>query len=196
MSTPLTNIRVFVQWTEQTVFAGEDIECQITFKNVAPIPNSSSATVTLQPPSANGLAPAGDRQRKTPAAQVKNGSALSPRPAPPNRGHRTTLSLNVPVNTVRSQAAPELWNGASSKGKEASAHKRSVSIISIGASENGVVGDIAGHGGKGERPRGSKSHGRSASLQIVPRRNGINGGPTSGIYYLESFRIQANYLYC
>ena len=195
MSTPLTNIRVFVQWTEQTVFAGEDIECQITFKNIAPTPNPSRAT--LHPPSANGLAPGGDRQRKTPVAQSKNGSALSSssRPAPPSRGHRTTLSLNVPVNTVRSQGASDSWNGVPLKGREGSAHKRSVSIISIGASESGVVGDIAGHGGKGERPRITKSHGRSASLQIVPRRHGVNGGPVSGRLNIQLFSIIANYHY-
>ncbi|TVY81275.1 Protein sat1 [Lachnellula suecica] len=178
MSTPLTNIRVFVQWKEQTVFAGEDIECEITFKNTATTPIPTPSRTTLHPPSANGFAPGGDRQRKTPVAQLKNGSISSPRPAPPGRGHRTTLSLNVPVNTVRSHGASDSWSGAPSKGKEG-AHKRSVSIISIGASENGTVGDIAGHGGKAERPRGSKHHGRSASLHIVPRRHGVAGGPPS-----------------
>ncbi|TVY31183.1 Protein sat1 [Lachnellula hyalina] len=180
MSTPLTNIRVFVQWTEQTVFAGEDIECQVTFKNIAPTPTPSRAA-TLHPPSVNGPAPGGERQRKSPVSQVKNGSVLSSssRPAQPSRGHRTTMSLNVPVNTVRSQGASDSWNGAPMKGREGSAHKRSVSIISISASENGVVGDVSGHAGKGERPRLNKSHGRSASLQIVPRRHGVNGGPVS-----------------
>jgi len=180
MSTPLTNIRVFVHWTEQTVFAGEDIECEITFKNIAPTPTPSRST--LHPPSANGFVPGGDRQRKPPAAQVKNGpmQMQSPRPAPPNRGHRTTLSLNVPVNAVRSQSGSD-WNGVPVKGKEGGSHKRSVSIISIGNSESGIVGDIAGHGSKAERPRMPKNHGRSASLQIVPRRQGVAGGPPSGM---------------
>lgn len=179
MSTPLTNIRVFVQWTEQTVFAGEDIECEITFRNIAPTPAPSRAT--LHPPLANGFAPGGDRQRKTTAAHVKNGSASSARPVPQS-GHRTTLSLNVPVNTVRSQAAPDSWNVAPSKGKQGHSHKRSVSIISIGASDSGVIGDITGSVGNVERPQRSKGHGRSASLQIVPRRHGVNGGPPSGMF--------------
>ncbi|TVY34916.1 Protein sat1 [Lachnellula occidentalis] len=180
MSTPLTNIRVFVQWTEQTVFAGEDIECQVTFKNIAPTP-TPSRTATVPPPSANGLAPGVERQRKSPVAQVKNGSVLSSssRPAQPSRGHRSTVSLNVPVNTVRSRGASDAWNGLPTKGREGGGHKRSVSIISMGASDNGVAGDIAGHGGREERPRLNKGHGRSASLQILPRRHGVNGGPVS-----------------
>jgi RAB6A-GEF complex partner protein 2 len=100
--------------------------------------------------------------------------------------------LNVLVNTVRSQGASDSWNGLPSKGREGGAHKRSVSIISIGATENGIVGDIAGHGGKGERPRITKSHGRSASLQIVPRRHGVNGGPVSGMFNIQLFSIVAN----
>ena len=64
--------------------------------------------------------------------------------------------------------------------RDGGAHKRSVSIISIGASE-GAVEDLRSHGSLPERPRAmSRGHGRSASLQIVPRRHGINGGPISG----------------
>ena len=32
-----SDLQVFVKWKEQTVFAGEDVECTITFKNVAEI---------------------------------------------------------------------------------------------------------------------------------------------------------------
>lgn len=181
MSTPLSNIRVFVQWTEQTVFAGEDIECQITFKNVAttPVPSKSS----LHPPASNGFA-TGDRQRKAPAAQIKGNTTLSPRSGPTSRGHRTTLSLNVPVGAGRSQPGSSPWNGGPPKAtKEGGTHKRSVSIISIGASES-AADDVASHGSVPERPRRmSRGHGRSASLQIVPRRHGVNGGPTSGKWH-------------
>ncbi|KAH8687720.1 Rgp1-domain-containing protein [Tricladium varicosporioides] len=175
MSTPLTNIRVFVQWTEQTVFAGEDIECEITFKNIATVPTPSRSS--LHPSSANGFA-SGDRHRKPPS-QTKNGSVASPRPARPTRGHRTTLSLNVPAGIGQSQPPSESWNGPVSVAKEGGSHKRSVSIISIGGPESSVVGDISANGSVTERPRIPKGHGRSASLQIVPRRNGVNGGPPS-----------------
>lgn len=181
MSTPLTNIRVFVEWTEPTVFAGEDIECEITFKNVATTPTPSRTT--LHPAAANGFASGGERQRKAPGPPVKS-STLSPRPAGPARGHRTTLSLTAPVTAVRSpQIASGSFNGGHSRaGKESGGHKRSVSIISIGASETGVD-DVASYSSLPEGPRRvSRGHGRSASLQIVPRRNGVAGGPTSGIW--------------
>jgi hypothetical protein len=182
MSTPLTNIRVFVHWTQQTVFAGEDIECEITFKNIATTPAPSRTT--LHPIAANGFVPGAEGQRKAPAS-VKT-STLNPRSAGPVRGHRTTLSLTAPVTTVRSTVDSGSFNGAHSRaGRAGGSHKRSVSIISIGASET-AIHDAASHSSLQEGPRrGPRSHGRSASLQIVPRRNGAAGGPTSGIAHLD-----------
>lgn len=178
MSTSLTNIRVFVQWTEQTVFAGEDIECQITFKNVATTPIASKTT--LHPTSANGFAQ-GERQRKSPTPQIKAITRPSSKLPPPNRGHRATHSFSGPVSTGRSQLGSGSWAGGQGKTTtEGSTHKRSVSIISIGASEGGT-GDAGSHSSKLDGPRRApRGHGRSASLQIVPRRHGLNGGPISG----------------
>ncbi|KAH6722071.1 Rgp1-domain-containing protein [Leptodontidium sp. MPI-SDFR-AT-0119] len=177
MSAPLTNIRVFVQWTQQTVFAGEDIECQITFKNIANTP--TPPRTSLHPSSANGSASA-DRQRKTAVSQIKDNANLAPRSPSSSKGHRTTLSLNVPASAIGPPPASGLFNGSSSRAsKDGNSHKRSVSIISIGASEGGGD-DFTSHGSFSERPRGgSRGHGRSASLQIVPRRQAINGGPPS-----------------
>jgi RAB6A-GEF complex partner protein 2 len=168
-----------VQWTEQTVFAGEEIECQITFKNIATVPAPSKTS--LHPSAANGLTSGGGRQRKTPTAQIKTNSTLSPRPSPPNRGHRTALSLSTPAGHTQPQSTAGSWNGQPPKAtKDGGTHRRSVSIISIGASEGGFD-DLKSHGSLPERPRGmSRGHGRSASLQIVPRRYGVNGGPTFG----------------
>lgn len=197
MSAPLTNIRVFVQWTEQTVFAGEDIECEITFKNIATTPAPSRTS--LHPSSAagnghgngngngsgngNGFAPGGERPRKVPSVHNKNGAA-SPRPRPqkPQRGHKTTLSLNVPPSSAHSQRTSDSWTAPVNGVKTGKGHNRSVSIISIGASESSTIGDFAGNGSVVDRPRKSKGHGRSASLQIVPRRNNVHAGPPSGMY--------------
>lgn len=183
MSTPSTSIRVFVQWTEPTVFAGEDIECNITFKNIASTP--TPLRTTLHPTAANGFVPRAQRQRKAPPSQTKPSATLSPRPAV-SRGHRTTLSLNAPAGSVRPPPISGPWNGGPPKlAQDGGSHKRSVSIISIGASEGGIE-DVAGHGSVNEKPRRlSRGHGRSASLQIVPRRHAINGGPTSGEIYCD-----------
>ncbi|EPE30471.1 hypothetical protein GLAREA_03438 [Glarea lozoyensis ATCC 20868] len=181
MSTPLSNIRVFVQWTEQTVFAGEDVECEITFKNIATVPTPSRSTLHPSSAAGNGFAPGGERPRKAPSVQAKNGST-SPRPRPlrPERGHKASLSLNVPPSSARSQRTTDSWNGAPLSGvkKGKGGHSRSVSIISIGASESSTIAD-GGNVNSNDRPR-NKGHGRSASLQIVPRRHGVNGGPPSG----------------
>ncbi|KAH7356938.1 Rgp1-domain-containing protein [Rhexocercosporidium sp. MPI-PUGE-AT-0058] len=174
MSAPLSNIRVFVQWTQQTVFAGEDIECQITFKNIANPP--TPPRTSLHPSSAHGSASV-DRQRKTAVSQIKDSANLAPRSPSSSKGHRTTLSLNVPAGLIGSPPASGLFNGTPYRAsKDGNSHKRSVSIISIGASEGGVD-DFTSHGSFSERPRGGpRGHGRSASLQIVPRRHAINGG--------------------
>lgn len=189
MSTPLTNIRVFVQWSEQTVFAGEEIECQITFKNIANTPPHSRAS--LHPQAVNGFVSSDrpDRQHKIPLPQRKSNSAISSRGTPTTRGHRTALSLSTPIAPDRPPPPSSSWTTAPSKGaKSGHAHKRSVSIISIGPSDAGAQ-DVNNHGSSVERPKGpSKGHGRSASLQIMPRRNGVNGGPPSGNRRLAPMR--------
>ncbi|TAQ89135.1 hypothetical protein B7494_g2526 [Chlorociboria aeruginascens] len=168
MSTPSSNIRVFVQWTEQTVFAGEDIECQITFKNIAI--NPAPSRTSLHPPVVNGFASGG--QRKVPHTQTKSNAILSPRPLPPSRGHRSTLSLSAPIGSRRPHPSSGSWNGGPSKAsREGSTHKRSLSIISIAASES-AAGEAIDNAGLAEKPqRASRGHGRSTSLQILPRRS-------------------------
>lgn len=178
MTTPLTNIRVFVQWTEQTVFAGEDIECQITFKNIAN--TSSQSRSLLHPQSANGIAHSDrvDRQRKTPQPQRKSNAAINARGALKTRGHRTTLSLSTPITSNGPPPTTNSW--ASNDTTTQRSHKRSVSIISMGPSDT-TAEDVHDQVSSADEPRGpSKGHGRSASLQIVPRRSGMNGGPPSG----------------
>ncbi|RDW75620.1 putative RGP1 [Coleophoma crateriformis] len=173
MSTPASNIRVFVHWTEQTVFAGEDIDCTIVFKNIATgaVPSRTSLY-----PGSNGL-PLG-AERKGPATQSRASSNLSPRRPTVNRGHRSTLSLNTPAGSWRARPDSGSWTGGFPKpaAAEGHDHKRSLSIISIGAGE-GIIEDTSSSR-DGSR-RGPRSHGRSASLQIVPRRGGVIGGPTS-----------------
>lgn len=178
MSTLQSNIRVFIQWKEQTVFAGEDIECQITFKNVATAPTPSRSSTHTS--GSNGHLHSPERHRRLPPSQIKN-SALSPRSILPNRGgHRSSLSMTAPPESVHSKQSEQWSHGIPRHARVGEGHKRSLSIISMGASES-AIDEAASHGSLLERPgtRG-KGHGRSASLQIVPRRNGINGGPMTG----------------
>ncbi len=184
MSGSHSNIQVLVQWAEQTVFAGEDVECRITFKNITTVNNNSRLS---QNSPQNGYSPGDDRQRKQvplqgSAAQNRINSISNSRPPPPNRGHRSTLSLNVPIGDINRQRGTRMKGGGTSEGTtEERSHRRSVSILSLG------VIDASGEEARSQKSFGGetsrnppKRHGRAASLQIVPRRNGMNGGPPSG----------------
>lgn len=178
MSTsPSNSMRVFVRWKEQTVFAGENIECEITFKNIAAVPTPTRASLH---PNLNGFALGGSR--KAPSTQVKSGSPLNPHSAQAGKGHRSTLSLTVPASSLRSPVTSGSWPsrniaGASRDGEQ---HKRSISIISIGASE-ATNDDSASQKGYMDRVRPARGHGRAASLQIVSRGLGINSSSVLGM---------------
>ncbi|KAI9739382.1 MAG: hypothetical protein M1818_005070 [Claussenomyces sp. TS43310] len=194
MSTLTSGIRVFVQWSEQTVFAGENIECQITFKNIAPPSNSpgdgSHSART------NGFSLNGERSRKplssqTPTHQARHITSQHSHPPMSSRGHRSTLSLNVLPGDARLQRTPESSKDESGKvGLGEASHRRSVSIISLGRGE-GLVDDLGSQGnlGVGQR-RPSRGHTRAASLQIVPRRSNGNWGPVSApLSYLSTTHL-------
>lgn len=186
MSPSTSNIQVYVQWSEATVFAGEEVGCQITFKNIAAAPGAPRIPSTS---TANGSITLGERQRKTAiSSQITDvhGRASKPptsHPLPPKRGHRSTLSLNVPVSSKFPQRDLRSGNDAvpdTASRSPGHSHRRSVSIISLGATET-AGSEISGTTKANESPRiPFRRHGRAASLQIVSRRPNSNGtGPPS-----------------
>ncbi|KAK0706397.1 Rgp1-domain-containing protein [Lasiosphaeria miniovina] len=122
-----SNVRVYVRWEEQVVFAGDEVKCTIVFKNVArvPSPPSSSQSQSQLPPLPTSHAPqksfaqqprhpSGERPPRQssplhPAAQARtkpNGAAHHGLAPPPSvRGHRSTLSLTVPSGASASASA-------------------------------------------------------------------------------------------
>jgi hypothetical protein len=163
-----SNIRVFVQWKNATVFAGEDVECTITFKNVAP-PEGRGRSPARKP---NGFAPGGERQRKLPPAQTstrpsvsRNSSFVSQKPPPHLRGHRPALSLNTP-STLGERRSPVPLGGGFGNNTSGQTHGRSLSIISLGTDAATEVS--RDRGAAPARP--TRGHARSGSLQIVPGR--------------------------
>ena len=175
-----TNIRVFIKWDDQTVFAGEEIRCHITFKNVAPGPASASNhRQSLQP------SPRAERSRQ-PSPLLSPGGAATNGLTPPAsaRSHRSTLSLNVPStgsrlrNSVQQWPPPQLPPPPPSSQRPTHAHKRSLSIVSMGS--NATIDDHAHSNGIQAPPqRPNRGHSRSASLQIVPRFGTTTNGPQS-----------------
>ncbi|KAI1201948.1 Rgp1-domain-containing protein [Nemania serpens] len=179
-----TNIRVFISWDDQTVFAGEEIRCHITFKNVAPGPGQPASN----PRQPSQSSPRTDRPRQpSPLLSPRGGPHNGLTPPTSARSHRSTLSLNAPSPGSRLRNSVQQWHPpqppqlpAPQQQKPAHAHKRSLSIVSMGS--NAAADDQVYANGSQTRPqRPTRGHGRSASLQIVPRAGATTNGPQSAV---------------
>lgn len=169
-----SDIRVSVQWKQPTVFAGEDVECTITFKNVAPA--AARDRSPIRAPQHNGLSPGVERQRKTkplhpPARPPLSRNSSLGTPVPPNsrRGHRATLSLSsAGIQGRKTSPGPSSAGRSPGFSAPKSAHGRSLSIISIGSDGSEFNG--RGQNAAGAGARSTRGHTRSASMQVTPRR--------------------------
>ncbi|KAI0392478.1 Rgp1-domain-containing protein [Xylariaceae sp. FL0594] len=180
-----SNIRVYVKWDDQTAFAGEELRCRITFKNVALGPGQVVSNPASSPDQRQAAQPSSrtDRTRQPSPLVNARGTPINGLTPPTSaRGHRSTLSLNVPSTSARLMANTQQWPPPQLPilpQKPRHAHKRSLSIVSIGSS---AAVDEQAYGSSGSGPmksqRPGRGHGRSASLQIIPR-NGISNGPQS-----------------
>ncbi|KAF2668402.1 Rgp1-domain-containing protein [Microthyrium microscopicum] len=160
-----SNLRVSVQFTQSAIFAGEDVECIITFTNSALPPGFSS-------PNHPRLS-----QRKIPSIPSRKTSAaqrprLGQLPAPINRVHRSSSIQSSPPSSHRSERtnAHERVNRPSvASGKRA--HGRSLSILSLASEAQGDNEKFGAENGVSAHGRRSgRGHGRSASLQTYPNR--------------------------
>ncbi|KAF5021378.1 hypothetical protein F66182_6567 [Fusarium sp. NRRL 66182] len=173
-----SNIRVFIHWHDQTVFAGEEVKCTITFKNVAPGPGQPRQQPQQSERSRLAASPLQGRP--------KSNHGLTPPPsASSGRGHRrSALSLSVPASQPHSRTGSVQWpSPAGSTDRHSShSHKRSVSIVSIGS--NNTVEDHSQRHELPARPqRPHRGHGRASSLQIIPRAQGqLPAGPNSASF--------------
>ncbi|KAK6081299.1 intracellular protein transport protein [Seiridium cupressi] len=171
------NVRVFVHWEDNTVFAGEEIKCRITFKNVARPSNHTERQRQASPLLGTPRKPtfSSNSNGLTPPVSGRGG-----------RGHRTTLSLNVPSGHTRSKSGSTAqWlpqQPPPTTPRSGHAHKRSISVVSIGsAASSATVEDPSHSNGNRMLPpqRPGRGHGRSASLQISPKAGGVLSGPQS-----------------
>lgn len=185
-----SDIQVFVRWKDQTIFAGEDVECTITFRNVAESnnPDSNDHSGQLTPHQSQRKQPRTGNSDSSSFFSLKSpqnlffgsgrrSSSISPHKKP---SHRFSSSLS----TSHSFPPPSTPRVGPPPGHK---HKRSVSILSIdseGAGAGAGAGGTGGGGGGGgdrtpssstsspfSRTRPPRGHGRSASLQVLPRRN-------------------------
>ncbi|VBB77382.1 Putative protein of unknown function [Podospora comata] len=174
-----SNIRVFVRWHEQVVFAGEEVKCTITFKNVARPPgsnncNGSSNNHVSTPPSS--LKPFSQRERLRQPSPLHTGASSSSGGrskhssssslAPPSaaaaggRGHhRSSLSLSVPSAASRARAgsiqSPTPWTPVT---------PNSPALSARGGVGGGNGGGVSSPSGSGTQRNG---HGHKRSVSIV-----------------------------
>ncbi|KAL2205440.1 Rgp1-domain-containing protein [Sarocladium strictum] len=198
LSDDATNIRVFVRWHDQTVFSGEEVKCTITFKNVAPLPGQSRHASGQQSHAQSER----NRLGASLAGRSKANAGLTPPSAATGRGHRrSALSLSIPPSSSRSRSGSIQWPSSqtgSADTRPGHAHKRSVSIVSIGSAST-IDGHQrresmgAPHPPPASAQRPGRGHSRSASLQIVPRGpQSPLAGPSSGTSLKASPRASPN----
>ncbi|KAK6359406.1 hypothetical protein TWF696_000566 [Orbilia brochopaga] len=200
-----SNIRVFVSFGDKAaVFAGEDIECTITFRNIAPAPGSQRSGSR----SINGIAENGpehkgfsERRSKQPplqlAAAEKSVSARKHRPGSIStsggaRKHRPSLSLSTPGSArklqLQQQQGTPLGSPATTV-RPMTATTQGSTVEATAAAGNGVpghkhkrsisivsIGSDAGGDLQVRTPgRRSTPHSRSTSLSYAPKRSPMIG---------------------
>lgn len=193
----MSDIRVSVQWKTSTVFAGEEIECTITFKNVSQVRN-----VRRSPsPSSQVRGHAAKRERWKEALPLRStqapsvaGHRISPSipgfPQPNTRTHKPALPLSTSNGFPQALAprAPEGLSGMASS--RSNKHRRSISIVSIGGD---TVDEVPAPGQSALSGRPVRGHTRASSLQVLPRRTGMSsGGPLTGSQTVLRTWLRAN----
>lgn len=169
-----SDIQVFVKWKDQSIFAGEDVECTITFKNVAEKGDDpgNAPTPHSRRQSRSAITPRSDSfSLRLPSNPFRNPNRRSyptvPRKSP---AHRISSSVSSPLIGSHSFPPPSTPRNGPSAGHK---HKRSISILSIdseGGNSNTAGDKTPRTPGQLNHSRPVRGHGRSASLQVVPRR--------------------------
>lgn len=184
----MSDIRVSVQWKQSTVFAGENIECRITFKNISqprstrrsPSPRSQIRGHTSGRERWKDALPPQATPTRTHAIPLPNISVSQAK----LRAHMPALSLSAPSGTGQGSGG-NLQSGASRSEKPPEhSHRRSVSIFSIAGDTSTSDKTHDGKTSASGRPGGK--HARAASLQVLPRMAGaFSAGPSSGKLHLN-----------
>jgi len=165
-----SDVQVFVRFKEQCVFAGEELNCVITFKNVAehtepPTPGAGpfrhSKRNSINQLAAAHAATAAANARLPPQMQVhKTRSPSVGRNERPQARHQGSYSMSTPATPILRAPSPSndpstLAHGSSQP------HKRSVSIMSMTSSVLSTASQDHGNGRGQSRPTG---HRRSSTM--------------------------------
>ena len=180
----MSNICVSVQWKNSTVFAGEDIECTITFKNTAParsIPHSSSLNSHTAGHGSHRERWKESLSSTDDSLNMRNRESLSFSGLNQShaRSHKQTVSMSS-ANGFPKSPVVSFNDGMSNTASPGNnKHRRSVSIVSIrgeASDETSLHSQFMNSG------RSGHTHTRATSLHVMPRRNGLlSNGSSSGI---------------
>ncbi|KAI4733575.1 Rgp1-domain-containing protein [Aureobasidium sp. EXF-12298] len=159
-------MRAYVQWKDSSVFAGEEIECIISFKNEC----DDSDQQAPDDHTTSFRQKATQRQRTVTHStqQLSTVPSVAPSVAGSRApSHRPTLSLSVyppPSNAHQRVPSHAASNTTTTTTRHAPAHARSLSIMSMG-SDNAAATNASNV----RRPPARGGHGRSASMQVLSR---------------------------
>lgn len=173
-----SDIQVFVRFKEPSVFAGEELDCTITFKNVA----SEQYDVSLLDTKSgrhNRRVSLAEQSTTTPRgnnAGWSKESLHSPRSII-SRGHRATTSLSIPKLSGTPIGTPATSYKEKAVVRPSPNHQKSLSIISSESANVGDDYDSQKSARMPERPRPDISHRRTSTLQVYPERlkEGLHG---------------------
>lgn len=165
MSRASSELRVLVRFKEDTVFAGEDVECTITFKNVElaakqrPLGRPAPGEQQNTPPPSNPLEHLRAARAPSHTSRSRKSTAILSPPQSPHLSHipshhRNASSFSVVESANPIQKTPELPGGGFhiANAPAERKHGRKVSIVSLGSSTG--------------QQRPSMKHGRSVSVQV------------------------------
>jgi RAB6A-GEF complex partner protein 2 len=161
-----SNIRVSAQFKESTVFAGEDVECIITFRNAAHTGQGRASQAGLRTTAGTS---GSHGQRKPPPAPIKRPSiarhsstnSVGQLKKPGREG--TALSKSSPNTPTKLQPSPTIESRNAPQAKKG--HGRSLSVLSFSS-------EVPESGTK--RP----GHSRASSTQHGSRKQAL--APTEG----------------
>lgn len=176
-----SDIQVFVRWKDQTIFAGEDVECTITFRNVADglsVAESSEKTGAIT----NGLPPPTGHQRRHSRGVNANLSRHGGRGGAVKSPH--SLLFNQQPSSRRSYPASPRKSpfiGEQRSGFLPHSHRASSSLsspVGLNAS-NGFPSLPSTPRSRQSQAQGSgHQHKRSVSILSIDSDSGLNGDRT------------------
>ena len=184
----MSDIRVSVSFPKSTaVYAGETLQCKITFKNIAPKPGASGLSSSIL----SSVALTGSERRASRIGTPLQipGAGGEPKwtgPRNPTASRPLSSGYKAPPSASKTPvtALPPATPTSPTSAPGSHRHKRSVSIVSLSSDIGDGSPVLRSPPLLASRPRG---HGRSASLQITTGAGRSHpSSPSSGIVIRET----------